>query len=396
MTINFDQFIDKSLLILTPAYPNGSGSYIGDSFVKNQVDELKKYFKEIVVISPVPFSFNQHPKDKLCNNYSYDNVKVYYPRSFYVPICYFRKILIDNRLQVVESLIKKENISFDIIHAHFTWPSGYIGVKLKSKYNVPVVITLHANSVRFYKEVNMNYPLLNYAWKNADVLIRVNQKDVPVLKNFNENSFSIPNGFSQKFKPLNQNECRDKLNLPRDKKIIFSIGWLIERKGFKYLIEATSIIQKQRSDVLCFIGGSGFLKNKLKKQVDDLNLTDKVKLIGFIPDELLPIWMNACDIFVLPSLSESFGVVQIEAMACGKPVVATFNGGSEEVIISDDYGFLVEPGNSQELAEKIEFALNKNWNQEKITNYAEQYRWGNIASQIMNIYHRSCPENYIF
>ncbi|MCO5381288.1 MAG: glycosyltransferase [Methanosarcina barkeri] len=159
MTTNCDQFINKSLLVLTPAYPNESGSYIGNSFVKNQVDELKKYFKEIIVISPVLFSFKQYPKDKLCNNYNYENVRVYYPRSFYMPILYFRKVLIDNRLQIVENLIKKENISFDIIHAHFTWPSGYIGVKLKSKYNVPVVITLHANSERFYQEVDMNYPL---------------------------------------------------------------------------------------------------------------------------------------------------------------------------------------------------------------------------------------------
>lgn len=106
MTTNCDQFINKSLLVLTPAYPNESGSYIGNSFVKNQVDELKKYFKEIIVISPVLFSFKQYPKDKLCNNYNYENVRVYY-HSFYMPILYFRKVLIDNRLQIVENLIKK-------------------------------------------------------------------------------------------------------------------------------------------------------------------------------------------------------------------------------------------------------------------------------------------------
>ncbi|WP_048175132.1 glycosyltransferase family 4 protein [Methanosarcina siciliae] len=383
--MSFDQIINKNLLVLTPAYPNETGSYIGDSFVKNQVDELKQYFKEIIVISPVPFSFEQYPKDKLCDNYSYDNVRVYYPRSFYVPIRYFRKILIDNRLQVIESLIKKENISFDIIHAHFTWPSGYIGVKLKSKYNIPVVITLHANSVRFYQEVNMNYPLLNYTWKNADALIRVNQKDVPVLKKFNENSFFIPNGFSQTFKPLDQKTCRDKLNLSPNKKIIFSLGWLIERKGFKYLIEAMDILQKERSDILCFIGGSGPLKNKLQKQIDDLNLADKVKLTGFIPDDLLPIWMNACDVFILPSLSESFGVVLIEAMACGKPVITTYNGGSEEVVISEDYGYVIESKNSKKLAQKVLIVLDQKWDSTRIKKYSDLFTWDIACEKIIKV-----------
>jgi glycosyltransferase involved in cell wall biosynthesis len=387
MKINFDQFINKSLLILTPAYPNENGSYIGDSFVKNQVDEMKKYFRKVIVISPVPFSFKQCNKDKLCNNYSYDNVRVYYPRSFYIPILYFRKILIDNRLQVVETLIKKEKISFDVIHSHFTWPSGYIGVKLKSKYNVPVIITLHANSARFYKEVNMNYPPLNYSWKNADALIRVNNKDLPILKKFNENSFSIPNCFSSKLKPLDQKECRKSLELPQNVKILFTLGWLIERKGFNYLIEAMDIILRERKDVFCFIGGSGRLKNKLQRQINDLKLGKYVKLIGFIPDEELLLWMNACDVFVLPSLSESFGVVLIEAMACGKPVVTTFNGGSEEVVISEDYGYVIKPKNSKELAQKISLALGKNWNFVKIKNYSKLFSGDIIAGKTVEVYY---------
>jgi len=81
--------------------------------------------------------------------------------------------------------------------------------------------------------------------------------------------------------------------------------------------------------------------------------------------------MNACDLFVLPSLLESFGVVQIEALACGKPVVATRNGGSEEVISSDDYGLLVDPANPNELREKIIEAPDKDWDREKIFVYVD-------------------------
>lgn len=146
------------------------------------------------------------------------------------------------------------------------------------------------------------------------------------------------------------------------------------------------IIIKQRNDILCFIGGDGPLKKKLQKQIRKLNLQEHVKLLGPIPDDKLALWMNAADLFVLPSLSESFGVVQIEAMACGKPVVTTRNGGSEEIITSEDYGLLCEPANPQDLAEKILTALNKEWNREKIRKYAEQFDWKNIAKQIFKVY----------
>jgi teichuronic acid biosynthesis glycosyltransferase TuaC len=70
-------------------------------------------------------------------------------------------------------------------------------------------------------------------------------------------------------------------------------------------------------------------------------------------------WWRVMYMFVLPSLSESFGVVQLEAMACRKPVVATYNGGSEEIITSEEYGLLCQPANPKELAEKILLALDK-------------------------------------
>jgi glycosyltransferase involved in cell wall biosynthesis len=115
-------------------------------------------------------------------------------------------------------------------------------------------------------------------------------------------------------------------------------------------------------------------------------MIDYVKLAGGRPHNEIPIWMNACDVFVLPSLRESFGVVQIEAMACGKPVVATYNGGSEEIITSEDYGLLCESANPKALAEKILIAFDKEWDGETIRRYAEQFRWETIIEEIVAIY----------
>lgn len=382
-----DELVEKrNLLIITPAFPNEDYSFIAEKFVKDQVDALKPYFKNIYVIAPVLFTFKRLKKDKMCHDYSYDNVKVFFPRCYYIPIFYFDKILIDNRLKVTINTIEKNKLDFDLIHSHITWPSGYIGTMLKKKYNVPAVLTIHENGDWFAKELNMNSPLINTAWKNADALIRVNKKDFPILKTFNENTYSIPNGYSTNYRLLDKNECREKLNLREDKQILFSMGNLIERKGFNFLIDAVNISVKTNPNILCVIGGSGSLKNKLQKQIDDLKLNDHVILAGFIPEDLLPVWMNACDLFVMSSLSESFGVVQIEAMACGKPVVATCNGGSEEIITSDDYGLLVEPGDSADLTKKIELALDKTWDTEEIINYTDKYRWDKVTKKILQVY----------
>ena len=145
-------------------------------------------------------------------------------------------------------------------------------------------------------------------------------------------------------------------------------------------------VVKHRKDVLCIIVGSGKSKNELTKQIKKLKLEDYVKLVGEKPHDEIPTWMNACDVFVLPSLRESFGVVQIEAMACGKPVVATYNGGSEEIITSDDYGLLVKPTNPEELAEKILTALDKEWISEAILEHVERFGWASIASEILTVY----------
>jgi len=379
---------DKTLLILTPSYPNEDESFIAETFVKYQVAELKQYFKKVIVIAPVLRSFGYLKKDKLCKDYTYDNVEIYFPRSIYVPIVWLSRILIDNRLQAVERCIEEHHLHFDLIHAHFTWPSGYIGVRLKEKYGKPVITTIHENGDWFDQEVGMNHPLINTAWSGADALIRVNRKDVPVLKHYNEQVYSIPNGFSPAFHPIDTAVARERLGLPGDVKIVFSLGNLIQRKGFNYLIDAMEQIYNQRDDVLCFIGGAGPERGSLQGQIDRLHLGEKVKLLGSLPGDQLTLWMNACNFFVLPSLNEGNPTVMFEALGCGKPFVGTKVGGVPEVIASDDYGLLVEPADPEDLAEKILVALDREWDREAILLYAERFTWENIAKKIMGVYAR--------
>lgn len=386
---------EKRLLIITPVYPNENGSYQGGVFVKDQVDVLRQHFQEVVVIAPILHSFGFLSEDSLCRDYQYENVRVYYPRSFYIPWPLYKRfglgsLYYDTRCSAVDRLIRQKGIEFDLIHAHFVWPSADIGRHLKERYGVPVVVTAHGYDI-------YELPFLNEIWGKratsvlnaADAIITVSRRNEECIRKLGVTKpvHVIPNGFrSDLFYPRDQAECRRTLVLPLDRKILLTVGNLVEVKGHRYLVEAMAEVVKERQDVLCVIVGSGPLKGKLEGQIKSLGLEEHVCLVGGKPHEEIPLWMNACDVFVLPSLKESFGIVQIEAMACGKPVVATRNGGSEDILVSEECGILVDTADVRDLTEKIQITLEWHWDSEEIFAYIEHFSWDSICNQIYGVY----------
>jgi glycosyltransferase involved in cell wall biosynthesis len=383
-------FENKTLLIITHNYT---------SFVKDPVEVLSKYFDHIYVLvrhNPIadisqylPINnlkpFNKSSMVDLRNKP--DNISVIMTNIIYTPTANQYRKLGDRHFKAVGKVLRRYNLKFDMIHAHFTWTAGYVGARLKEVFDIPFVLTVHENRAWFLEEYNSTQEEIYYTWKSADAITRPNSIDIPLLRRLNESVITVPNGFtSEKFSPVSPPEARRRLNLPLDRKIIFGLGFLTERKGFQYLIEAMDYIRKKNSNVLCLIGGSGEQKNRLEQKMKQLQLEDSIRLVGAIAHHEVHLWMNACDLFVLPSLSESFGVVQLEAMACGKPVVATYNGGSEEIIISEEYGLLCQPANPKELAEKILLALDKNWDSERIIKYAKQFTWESNAEKTLQVY----------
>ncbi len=383
----------KNLLIISNNFPNTDETYIAENFVKDQVKYLKEYFENIYVISPVAVGMELLRKTRH-ENYIFDNVHVYFPKYYNCPLFfkYGRDIWIYFEEKAIKKLIEDESLRFDLIHAHFTWRAGAIAVKLKETYNVPVVITEHTSRT-FINAIEKKESQFVRSWNLCDAIIRVRKGDISFFKSVGvslDKVYYIPNGYSQvSFSSSDSQDCRKKLGLPLNKKVILNVGSLYgEVKGHKYLIEAMNEVVSQRKDVVCFIVGGGKLENKLKKQIRSAGLEDYIKLVGSRPHTEIPLWMNACDVFVLPSLHESFGIVQIEAMACGKPIIATYNGGSEEILISENYGYLVEPAKSKELADKILVALDKEWDNEQIRKYAENFKWDIIVEKILDLYHK--------
>jgi glycosyltransferase involved in cell wall biosynthesis len=385
---------DKNLLLITHNYR---------TYVKDPTDIISHYFNQINVcvrhnpiadvsnIIPINYLKLSTKKHRIDLTNKPKNLNVIPTPVFYLPTEKGYKKLGEKHFRVVNKIIQKHNIVFDIIHAHFTWSAGYVGTKLKEKYDRPLVITTHGYGIYDlpYRDEEWKKKI-EHVLKSADCIIAVSDSILFLIKKMGVETpvKVIPNGFSNKiFYPQNKEECRKKINLPLDRKIILNVGDLYGKvKGHRYLIEAMVEVVKHRKDVLCIIIGSGKLKNELEAQIKKSCLKDSIKLVGGKAHGEIPIWINACDAFVLPSLNEANPTVMFECLGCGKPFVGTKVGGVPEIITSEDYGLLCEPANPEYLSEKILIALDKDWDNEMIRKYAERFRWPNITKEMLKTY----------
>gem|GEM_PF-1141865 len=135
---------------------------------------------------------------------------------------------------------------------------------------------------------------------------------------------------------------------------ILTVARLHKYKGLEYLIEAMQLLQDQMPEAKLYSLGKGIEEENLKKLVKGLGLERKVEFVGKpIPNYEMPFLYRECDVYVQPSIIEPYGIAVLEAMACGKPVIGTKVGGMQDTIKEGETGFLVEPGNAEELADRI-------------------------------------------
>lgn len=247
---------------------------------------------------------------------------------------------------------------YKIIHIHHPDPMAALALKL-SGYKGKVVLHWHSDILKQKLTLKLYLPLQNWLIRRADVIVGTTPKYLdssPFLQKNNIPKVCIPIGIdSIKFDQEKVMMLREKY---KNKKIIFSLGRLVEYKGYNYLIEAGKFLS---DDYIILIGGSGPLRSQLETLILNWGLQDKVKLLGRIPDEDLPIYYGACDIYVLSSIwkTEAFGIVQIEAMSCGKPIIATKIEGSGVDWVNKDgiSGINVEPMNAKAIADAAIFIL---------------------------------------
>jgi glycosyltransferase involved in cell wall biosynthesis len=269
------------------------------------------------------------------------------------------------------SKLSKENYKPDIIHFHEYDAS--LPVFLYAKlHKIPLVITEHytgfvKNTLTFSQQVlaktvlrrsNAIFPVSKYLKKH-------------ILKYAPKARFEVVNNVvdTSLFKsslPIRKGNS--------EKKLMLIVARLEPNKGISYLINALDILKKTRDDFFLEVIGDGSLRKELEDMKNRLELNDFVRFHGALPKPKVAEYMSKCDFFVLPSLFETFGCVLIEAMSCGKPVLATNIGGPDE-IITQQTGILVEPANSEALKDGIDFMLDNyfSYSADDIVNYVKNH-----------------------
>jgi glycosyltransferase involved in cell wall biosynthesis len=385
------RFEDETLLVVAPKY---------STFTKGQIDRLAERFDDVYVL--VRYNrlteladlvgsnrMKRHGPDVRIDDDSPANVTVIGTPLLYLPLDSWYRYLGIQHYHRVRRTIERHSIDFDLVHAHFTWPSGYVGARLKAEFDVPYVLTVHENEEWLTEELESGNRRVYRAWEDADAIIRVNEKDRARLRQFNDAVYHVPNGFEPaRFPHVPTDEARETLGLSPDADVVFSLGDLVPRKQFDVLIDAVARLD-DRSALTVAIGGLGEEQEALEAQIRDLGLEDTVRILGYVPEDELTYWMNACDIFTLASRSEGNPTVMFEALGCGRPYVGTDVGGVGEIIDSEEYGLVCEPGDVEALAEVLREGLATEWNNDVIREYAAQFTWESIAMQVLETFERS-------
>lgn len=285
---------------------------------------------------------------------------------------------------------------FDIIHTHLPtpWSADWSVILAKFKKK-PIIITYHNDivSTGFASYIAKLYNLtsLNIILKMSEKIIITQPKYFdrsPYLKKYREKIKVVPVGVDiNKFKPLNVDE---------EEHTLFFLSVLDkfhEYKGLKYLLKALRIVKNEIKDIKLIIGGEGELKTYYQELANHLGVGGNVNFVGFIPDDKLVEYYNRCSIFVLPSYSsdqEGFGIVLLEALACGKPVVTTEIVGISEDVQKSNAGIIVKPHDIESLADAIIRIIQDDNLRKKMgkngRKIAEKYSWKNIADRMEKIY----------
>jgi phosphatidylinositol alpha-1,6-mannosyltransferase len=294
---------------------------------------------------------------------------------------------------------------YDVVHGTLMPASTVAFGRLVRGLDVPLVLTSHGTSYDEARSVDPegvadylfkyffhpgNVVLDAASGRYADHVIAVSdhtREQLRDLYRFDASKVTtIPPGIdTERFRPTT--EVHPAVNEGVDS--ILVVSRLDPRKGIDKAVRAFAKLE--REDVELLIGGTGRLEESLKELAAELGVRDRVRFLGFVPDEDLPSLYSSVDLFVLPSEYEGFGIVFMEAMACGTPVVGTDVGGIPTAVDDGETGYLVPKDGIPQLAERMTALLSDPEEYERMSHasreWAETHDWGEVASRVADVYH---------
>ena len=401
-----------NIFIIPSEYPNSRSSLAG-IFTKEQAKAIAKVHNNKVYVSSWGHDDTYLPVKKpwlwpraILSYFKNRNIRIIseFGGSFNEVIKFklhwSRRMLFGGAKQLID--INNDNLKIaireagkiDIIHAHFSYPAGYIAYELSKKLKIPYIITEHMGPFPFdeLKENGEVICEMDLALKHSSTTIAVSPSLGKAIKNYGyDNLLYIPNLVDDnKFYPRKPSEV-----FKHDNEVhVLTICMMVHLKGVDLLIEAIAKLDHGKRKYTFTIAGDGPLLKKYKEMAVKRNMDKYINWLGEVDREDVANHFRECDFFVLPSRHETFGIVYAEAIASGKPIIATRCGGPE-CIANEVNGLLINVDDVVALAEAID-DMSGNLAQYKSDEIRDDFmnRFSSraVVDKIQNVYQRVVGE----
>lgn len=274
----------------------------------------------------------------------------------------------------------------DVILAYQIYPDGYAAVAVAKRLGIPVVIGSRGSDLKKMPGQGLVRRDTLYALCNADAVLCVSQDLVRLAQSLGgrKRVHLVRNGIDRSvFYPVPQLEARSQLEFPPGQRLIVFVGHLLPVKGIPTLLRSLRLLKDAGDACHLVLIGEGLLESDLRRIAEQLEITQQVRFLGQRSPREIALWMNACDVFCLPSESEGLPNVVIESIACGRNVVATDAGGTPELLMEES-GIVIPRGDPVAMANAIRRSFQRQWDRESISR-SLPLSWDDVAIRTIAI-----------
>jgi len=376
-------------LILTKIYPNRAEP-LSSPFNRQQFRELSRLCN-VEILATIPWFPWAHAFSRwsraggLCGvpaTDSIDGLVVRHPRFAFVPKV-GRGLSGPLYAASLATTALRYQGRVDVVVGSWAYPDGFAAVVLAELLGVPAVIKLHGSDMNVVARLPGPRRCLEWAFPRAERVVAVSRplRDAAIAFGAAPDRVDIvPNGIDRsRFRPQDRHDARRALGLPENGSVILYTGHIELHKGVLDLIHAFAPLGKRR-DVSLVLLGDGARVSECRRLAEDLGV--RVLFVGSRPHDEVPTWLAACDVLALPSWNEGTPNVVLEALACGRRVVATRVGGTPDVVRSDILGTLVPPRDPFALTAALEAAVSTPYNPIAVSEALDAPDWRESARRL--------------
>lgn len=309
----------------------------------------------------------------------------------------------------------RAGLHYDVVHANF-FMSGWVGMELKRRMNLPLVVTFHALGLvrREHQKEADAFPEERIAIEKAlvhqaDAIVAEcpqDQEDLVRLYGADPRKMTmVPCGFDpEEFAPMSRQEARRQLGLDPDEFIVLQLGRMVKRKGVENVVRAMAELPRETLPRLLVVGGESDQPDaritpeigRLQSIARELDVDDVVTFTGRRQRDQLRAYYCAANVFVTTPWYEPFGITPLEAMACGTPVIGSAVGGIQYSVVDGLTGYLVPPNDPSALAERLAHlqahpALSRAMGLAGVRRAQMMFTWEQVAMQLATCYRQAAP-----